>query len=91
MGIREFSRRRCYLANGAEGRRQKVAGLGWFLAGDAAVVLDPSSSHGVLRAIMTGMMAGHLVSQQTFNNAPTALCARSYQRWLAEWTTMWRK
>src|SRR5262249_43132228 len=37
------------------------AGLGYFLAGDAAAVLDPASSHGVLKALMTGMMAGHII------------------------------
>jgi flavin-dependent dehydrogenase len=35
------------------------AGPGYFLAGDAAAVLDPSCSHGVLRALLSGMLAGH--------------------------------
>lgn len=33
-----------------------------FLAGDAAFVLDPGSSHGVLKAITSGIMAAHLIS-----------------------------
>jgi flavin-dependent dehydrogenase len=37
------------------------AGPGYFLAGDAAAVLDPSSSHGVLRALLSGMLAGHSI------------------------------
>lgn len=37
-----------------------VAGPGWFLAGDAAAVLDPASSHGVLRAVLTGFRAGQV-------------------------------
>jgi flavin-dependent dehydrogenase len=36
------------------------AGVGYFLLGDAAAVLDPLSSHGVLRAIMSGILCGHL-------------------------------
>ena len=39
------------------------AGPGYFLAGDAAAVLDPSSSHGVLRALLGGMLAGHSISR----------------------------
>jgi len=33
------------------------AGLGYFLIGDAAWVLDPSSSHGVLKALLSGIRA----------------------------------
>ncbi|MBA4535538.1 hypothetical protein H1196_23700 [Brevibacillus halotolerans] len=36
---------------------------GYFLIGDAATVLDPASSHGVLKAVMSGMMAGNLIAQ----------------------------
>src|SRR5436190_10605590 len=32
-----------------------VAGPGFFVVGDAAVVLDPASSHGILRALMSGI------------------------------------
>jgi flavin-dependent dehydrogenase len=38
-----------------------AAGPGFFLVGDAVAVLDPASSHGVLKALMTGMMAAHLI------------------------------
>jgi flavin-dependent dehydrogenase len=47
-----------------------AAGLGWFIVGDAAAVLDPSSSHGVLKAIMSGMMAGHLAAGVLVDAAP---------------------
>jgi 2-polyprenyl-6-methoxyphenol hydroxylase-like FAD-dependent oxidoreductase len=36
-----------------------MAGPGWFLVGDAASVLDPVASHGVLKAVMTGMQTAH--------------------------------
>lgn len=38
---------------------ETVSGNGFFLCGDAAMVLDPSSSHGVLKALMSGMLAGN--------------------------------
>jgi flavin-dependent dehydrogenase len=38
------------------------AGDGYFLLGDAAATLDPASSHGVLRALMSGMLCAHLVA-----------------------------
>lgn len=34
-------------------------GDGFFYVGDAGAVLDPASSHGVLRALMTGVAAAH--------------------------------
>ena len=64
---------------------ERVAGNGWFLAGDAAAILDPSSSRGVLRATMTGMMAGHLLVQRWIQNVPAAVCALAYQQWLSAW------
>lgn len=63
----------------------RPAGPGYYLAGDAAAVLDPASSHGVLRAIMSGMMAGYLISQ-TFKGACSEQRATlEYHRWLADW------
>jgi flavin-dependent dehydrogenase len=58
---------------------RRCAGPGWFACGDAAARLDPSSSHGVLHALMSGMMAAHMVARQ----APAM--ARMYHDWLAEW------
>jgi flavin-dependent dehydrogenase len=40
----------------------KAAAPGWFMVGDAAASLDPASSRGVLKAIMSGMTAGHLIA-----------------------------
>ncbi len=62
-----------------------VAGPGYFLTGDAAAVLDPSSSHGVLRAIMSGMMAAHLVARHLCDGADAQVCTSTYQDWLANW------
>lgn len=61
------------------------AGPGYFLVGDAAAVLDPASSHGVLKAIMSGMMAGHLIAQTRTGTCSEQRAALEYRRWLANW------
>ena len=61
-----------------------VAGPGFFMVGDAAVSLDPSSSHGVLRALMTGMMAAHAVKALHARSASAAEAAAHYQTWLLD-------
>jgi len=58
-----------------------VAGAGYFLAGDAGAVLDPASSHGVLRAVMSGMMVAHLAVQHLRRSAPERACAAAYRTW----------
>lgn len=57
------------------------AGNGYFLAGDAAFVLDPASSHGVLRALMSGMMAAHVIKQIVDGVADEHTAVASYCRW----------
>jgi flavin-dependent dehydrogenase len=64
---------------------QTLAGPGYFLAGDSAAVLDPSSSHGVLRAIMSGMMAAHLAIRRLCDGADAQVSALTYQNWLSSW------
>lgn len=64
---------------------RKSAGLGYFLTGDAAVVLDPASSHGVLKAIMSGMLAGHLVSRITKDECEEKYAIQSYCQWIEDW------
>lgn len=57
------------------------AGPGYFLVGDAAAILDPISSQGVLKAIASGMMAAHLIKQQ-FQEAKRQLAiADFYATW----------
>jgi len=63
----------------------RTAGPGWFMVGDAAATLDPTSSHGVLKAIMTGMMAGHLAAAVLAGAAPPQPAATAYGDWLAGW------
>jgi flavin-dependent dehydrogenase len=47
---------------------QGVAGPGYFIVGDAAAVLDPASSHGVLKALMSGIMAAHLIVKSSMKS-----------------------
>jgi flavin-dependent dehydrogenase len=63
----------------------RPAGPGYYLVGDAAAVLDPASSHGVLRAIISGMMAGHLISQSLKGACSEQRAALKYHRWLVDW------
>jgi 2-polyprenyl-6-methoxyphenol hydroxylase-like FAD-dependent oxidoreductase len=79
---------RCGRTTGADCSWRSVpaaAGPGYFLAGDAAAVLDPASSHGVLRALMSGMMAGHLLGQVVGRGLPEEQAASAYRDWLANW------
>jgi flavin-dependent dehydrogenase len=64
---------------------ERLAGCGFFLCGDAAAVLDPSCSHGVLRALMSGMMAAHLASECQKGRGSPETAARAYERWLRSW------
>lgn len=60
------------------------AGLGYFLVGDAVAVLDPASSHGVLKAIMSGMMAAHLIGQ-IVKGAIELQAIEAYCQWVNSW------
>jgi flavin-dependent dehydrogenase len=64
---------------------ERAADAGWFMAGDAAAILDPTSSHGVLKAIVSGMMAGHLIAAVIKGMAPADEAAAVYRQWLAGW------
>lgn len=61
------------------------AGAGYFLCGDAAAVLDPASSHGVLKAVMSGIYAGHLVAQMRADLKSQDEAATEYSDWLTDW------
>lgn len=49
------------------------------MVGDAAAVLDPASSHGVLKAVLSGMLAARAITETpSFDDA----VARSYSDWV---------
>ncbi|MBO0351103.1 FAD-dependent monooxygenase [Phormidium pseudopriestleyi FRX01] len=61
------------------------AGPGYFLVGDAATVLDPASSHGVLKAVMSGMMTAHLITQLLQGKAFESQVIAGYSQWMETW------
>lgn len=63
----------------------RTAGPGWFMVGDAAAILDPTSSHGVLKGLMTGMMAAHLGAACLRGKAPPDESAAAYHDWISRW------
>ncbi len=62
----------------------RPAGPGYALAGDAAAVLDPASSHGVLRALLSGMHAGRLARAALAGGDEPRL-DEQYTRFVAQW------
>lgn len=64
---------------------ERLAGPNWFIAGDAAATLDPTSSRGVLKSIMSGMMAGHLADGTVRGKFTPDHAAASYHHWLLDW------
>lgn len=64
---------------------KQLAGPGFFLVGDAACVLDPSAGHGVLRAMMTGIMAANTIFNLTENIILPQEAYSRYNFWLSSW------
>jgi 2-polyprenyl-6-methoxyphenol hydroxylase-like FAD-dependent oxidoreductase len=62
-----------------------TAGPGYFLAGDAASIVDPLSSHGILKALMSGMKAAHHSATVLHYGVSPPAMASAYQNWLARW------
>lgn len=60
-----------------------VARPGWFMVGDAAAMLDPTSSHGVLKAILSGVTAAHLIAAVLDEKVSSDDAAQAYRDWLA--------
>jgi flavin-dependent dehydrogenase len=56
----------------------------WYLLGDAAAELDPASSHGVLRAMMSGIHAAHGIAQVLRGEISAAQAAATYAGWLRQ-------
>ncbi|HLX92536.1 MAG TPA: NAD(P)/FAD-dependent oxidoreductase [Puia sp.] len=64
----------------------KASGTNYFCLGDAAYMLDPSSSKGVLKAVMSGMMAAHLISKVLIEKSTDPSTASAYySRWIKDW------
>jgi flavin-dependent dehydrogenase len=61
------------------------AGPGYFLVGDAAWILDPASSHGVLFAMMSGMAAARTIKNALSSSANESLGIADYSTWTERW------
>ena len=64
--------------------RPAAAGSGYFLLGDAAATLDPASSHGVLRALMSGILCGYLAGHRRQGALTDAAIVSLYRGWIAD-------
>ena len=64
--------------------RRECAGSGYVLLGDAAATLDPASSHGVLRALMSGILCSHLIAGCERADVCETHAAAAYRRWFSE-------
>jgi flavin-dependent dehydrogenase len=63
----------------------QCAGDGYFLCGDAAAVLDPTSSHGVVKAITSGILAADRVTQVIKEGRDPGEAADEFRRIFADW------
>jgi flavin-dependent dehydrogenase len=64
---------------------KRTAEASWFMVGDASASLDPTSSHGVLKALLSGMTAAHLIAASITRKAPADEIAAAYNDWVATW------
>lgn len=56
-----------------------------FRVGDAACRLDPGNSHGVLRAMMSAIMATDLAIRSENGAIDVSLAAHAYNQWISRW------
>lgn len=63
----------------------QVSNTNFFLVGDAAFVLDPASSHGVLKAIMSGTMSAYLINKVNTHKLSIDRAHTFYHSWLLDW------
>ena len=61
------------------------AGEGYFAVGDAASVTDPAASHGVLKALMSGILAADLIARTSRGTLTESAAAAAYRDWVRQW------
>ena len=47
--------------------------------------LDPLSSHGIIKAVMSGIMTGYLISKIKYNSLDEEKAFSYYTNWIVEW------
>ncbi|HMP04330.1 MAG TPA: FAD-dependent oxidoreductase [Gemmatales bacterium] len=60
-----------------------AAGAGYFLVGDAVMVFDPAAANGVLRGLLTGIMAGHAAAR-IHKGLSEKMAIIGYSRWVSD-------
>lgn len=63
----------------------QLANQGFFIVGDAALVLDPSSSHGIIRGIISGIQVSHLIYEICNNKISLSNASYKYNNWMSNW------
>jgi flavin-dependent dehydrogenase len=61
------------------------SGPGYFIVGDASWVLDPASSHGVLKAITSARIVGEAIEKSVNNSRDAMQMQISYNAWMEGW------
>jgi flavin-dependent dehydrogenase len=64
---------------------EACAGEGFFIVGDAAAVIDPAASHGVLKAIKSGILAADLIVRVMRGETTESGAAAAFHSWTREW------
>jgi len=64
---------------------ESPAGPGYFVIGDAAITFDPLASHGVIRAMLTGMTAADCIDRIVRRKELGSAHVAGFSRWLNEW------
>ena len=63
----------------------QCAGDGYFLCGDAAAVLDPTASHGVVKAMMSGAHAADMIVQISRREKTATEAAAAFRQLFSTW------
>jgi len=63
---------------------RESAGRGYCLLGDAACLMDPSAANGVLRAMMSGIYAVHLIGAVLKGSIVEDVAITEYRKWVSQ-------
>ena len=63
---------------------RECAGPGYFLLGDAACLMDPATSNGVLRALMSGILAARIIHAMGVGRLSEAEACSEYVNWVTQ-------
>ena len=61
------------------------SGDGFFVTGDAASVMDPAASHGVLKALMSGVLAADLAARVKAGVIDQSNASDAFRGWTRKW------